>query len=314
MELEIRMPQYALCMSRSGYACHGYLMFGQACPHPANLYMPHTCTEPWKLERNGVQYGALQQLEALTRYIDARCADLLEPSQGRIVFIHRTAREFLGRRDNLDTLSARAGADFDVGLSLARIFLTGIKCQSKYESSGTQQSDFGLPDCQALVRAANTEQYMALRTEPAVPRPVVKITQKGEPIGKDLEAAEALIKHASGVARSMRLQQGPSASETDMGRYRVALNGQLAALWIHISTIGWRPYTQSVDDSMVPDFESWASCSVEPADFDERRPPFNRLKHVMAKLEHLREVFALYESGQSSAGLAIPPTGLAHAG
>ena len=61
------------------------------------------------------------------RYLDARCADLLEIVGDGISFIHRTARDFLEEPRMLQVLRNHAGAEFDPYLSLARLALWRIK-------------------------------------------------------------------------------------------------------------------------------------------------------------------------------------------
>ena len=63
-------------------------------------------------------------------YLDARCADLLEIMADGICFLHRTAKDFLEQRVMKQTLADEAGADFDPGLSLARLALAQMKSGS----------------------------------------------------------------------------------------------------------------------------------------------------------------------------------------
>lgn len=67
-------------------------------------------------------------MEASNRYIDARCAELLERSgNDSISFLHRTARDFLEQPAMLELLAEQAGADFDIHTSIARLTLARIK-------------------------------------------------------------------------------------------------------------------------------------------------------------------------------------------
>ncbi|KAK4556700.1 hypothetical protein LTR86_006271 [Recurvomyces mirabilis] len=157
IEVETKSLDYALSLDCHGSSCYGYLIFGPECPALDNDSAAHMCTRPW------TQQIALQN-ESLTRYIDARCADLLEVARERIFFIHRTARDFLKRRVLPSTLQSRAGAGFDIGMSLARLYLAGIKNLSYLDSSFCIPENLldELRSSEELVQPANLGTYAAL--------------------------------------------------------------------------------------------------------------------------------------------------------
>ncbi|KAF7190662.1 Vegetative incompatibility protein HET-E-1 [Pseudocercospora fuligena] len=75
----------------------------------------------------GQQVLGSDQIAASQRYLDARCADLLEINACNICFLHRTARDFLSQRHMKERLNEQAGFDFDVHLSHARLLLAETK-------------------------------------------------------------------------------------------------------------------------------------------------------------------------------------------
>lgn len=69
-------------------------------------------------------------IKSITVYLNARCMDLLEiddVKQHSIVFLHRTAKDFLEREDVLTMIRQRAGPEYDITLSLARVSLAEMK-------------------------------------------------------------------------------------------------------------------------------------------------------------------------------------------
>ncbi|KAK3678826.1 hypothetical protein LTR78_001279 [Recurvomyces mirabilis] len=157
IEVETKSPDYALSIDCHGSSCYGYLIFGPECPAIDNANAAHMCSKPWT-------HQTPFQNECLTRYIDARCADLLEVTRERIFFIHRTARDFLKRRVLPSTLQSRAGTAFDIGMSLARLYLAGIKNLSSIDSSFyiPEQLLDELRSAEELVQPANLGTYAAL--------------------------------------------------------------------------------------------------------------------------------------------------------
>lgn len=94
-----------------------------------------------------------EQQEQVRRYIDARCADLLEVVSDGVVFIHRTARDFLDHRSWLGKLRVLAGPEFRVTLSLAKLYLTDSKTASTagYNSAGLRHVDYTAEASRLLV-------------------------------------------------------------------------------------------------------------------------------------------------------------------
>ena len=77
--------------------------------------------------QKSVVWPTSYEMEACRRYLDARCADLLELTPSGICFLHRTARDFLEQRTIKEELATQAGSLFDAGISLARLALAQIK-------------------------------------------------------------------------------------------------------------------------------------------------------------------------------------------
>lgn len=82
-----------------------------------------------KVQSSGIG-STSYDIETCTRYLDARCADLLELTPSGICFLHRTARDFLEQRRLKDELSRYAGQSFEAGMSLVRLTLAHIKSLS----------------------------------------------------------------------------------------------------------------------------------------------------------------------------------------
>lgn len=74
-----------------------------------------------------------QQKASLRRYLDSRCADLLEVVSGGIVFVHRTARDFLVQSDLSLTLYKSAGVGYDVGRTLSSLEMVRWKRDQRFK-------------------------------------------------------------------------------------------------------------------------------------------------------------------------------------
>ncbi|KAK4495862.1 hypothetical protein PRZ48_013130 [Zasmidium cellare] len=170
IEREVTVPEYALTVEPrdrdlkndadligiTGATCAGWLVFGTKCPHIDDTDDLHNRPNPWEEDSDYIDHAQrTMQMESLGRYVDARCADLLEVQSDKVAFIHRTARDFLRQRELPNILLKQADPDFDVGLSLARIYLTKAK-RSMYSGVGPMR------DVVELVKPSNMEAYAAL--------------------------------------------------------------------------------------------------------------------------------------------------------
>ena len=162
IEIEIGSPEHALLLPLTNR--------GGNTGNPIIRCECH-CQDGKRLSEKCLHYLAdygrytTQDKAELKRYLDARCADLIElmPS-GAVEFIHRTARDFLAQCPLQATLHERAGLDFDAGLCLARISLADIKtmCQNGRFSPGLVDR---LVRMRASVKPKNLVAYEELITQ-----------------------------------------------------------------------------------------------------------------------------------------------------
>lgn len=153
IEWETKTPDYASSIQVSEDQCFGHLVFGPGCPNLNDVDALHVCHDPWR-------HHTLQQETDLTRYVDARCADLLELKDKRISFIHRTARDFLRRIVLTTNLTLVAGADYDVSISLARLHQAGLK--KLWNKSFPMDLVDELRSFETLIKPANMQLYASI--------------------------------------------------------------------------------------------------------------------------------------------------------
>lgn len=113
---------------------------------------------PWHLGRelDNPDYALEAPVQALTEieelkiknitvYLNARCMDLLEidnVKQHTIVFLHRTAKDYLEQEDVLTKIRQRAGSKYNITLSLARISLAEIKLMPTFARTSDLLASF----------------------------------------------------------------------------------------------------------------------------------------------------------------------------
>ncbi|KAI0967407.1 hypothetical protein F4678DRAFT_241674 [Xylaria arbuscula] len=66
--------------------------------------------------------------ESCRRRINARCGGLLEIRKDRVEFLHRSVRDFLLTREMNDYLHLESGPDFNVNLSILKIYVYSFRC------------------------------------------------------------------------------------------------------------------------------------------------------------------------------------------
>lgn len=126
IELEADDPDYALSIAIPPTVRDARHVYGCNCAEqlePADSATGHGCY----FYHGEDQRFTSRSREKLGRYLDAKCADLLEVCPDGITCVHRTARDFLAQGDLSVKLYAHGGVDYDVGLSLARLSLADTK-------------------------------------------------------------------------------------------------------------------------------------------------------------------------------------------
>lgn len=138
MEFELAYANYARKISlRPKTKASGH---AQACSHTSAPRHQKKCLPCWTdhlLALQGVRNASSKR--QLQRHPDARCADFLEIMNNEIVLIHRTASDYL-KEGAWGELLVRAGNDFDLGISLTRIYFTGFMADHAVHWLEKQQS------------------------------------------------------------------------------------------------------------------------------------------------------------------------------
>ncbi|KAK3672116.1 hypothetical protein LTR78_008087 [Recurvomyces mirabilis] len=154
--------------------------------HTARIFLAALQTEfrlpvsvPWHLGRElaDPEYAMKAPIQKLTEideleirnvtvYLNARCMDLLEIDNVKlqtIVFLHRTAKDYLEQDHVLAKIRRRAGASYDVRLSLAKVCLAEMKLQPSLPRFADLLS--GLLQYGRLMNSTGTAAYLRLISE-----------------------------------------------------------------------------------------------------------------------------------------------------
>ncbi|KAK4552269.1 hypothetical protein LTR86_010439 [Recurvomyces mirabilis] len=106
------------------------------------------------------------EIRNVTVYLNARCMDLLEIDNFKlqtIVFLHRTAKDYLEQDHVLAKIRRRAGTTYDVRLSLAKVCLAEMKLQPSLPRFTDLLS--GLLQYGRLMETTGTAAYLRLIAE-----------------------------------------------------------------------------------------------------------------------------------------------------
>ena len=137
IELELAFPNYARSLSlRRVTKASAHV---PVCSHNSAPRFQKKCLSCWTdhlLALQGVRNTKYK--EQLRRHLDARCADFLEILNNEIMFIHRTASDYL-KEEASGELIERAGKDFDLGISLTRVYYTGFMADHSVDWLQKQQ-------------------------------------------------------------------------------------------------------------------------------------------------------------------------------